>query len=336
MLIKNILKPRLSSKYIGKFTMKQHDYYSTLLSFVLFLVTMSGPVVADSVTRQIYESFNNMNSGSGYLFMKQFTPTNSSDLYYNQGLHSGEIRLENASDLLVGQTPDLSAYQLGVTANAGAGTGFNFQTFCVAPELLNATGEYSMGQLNYFEFNQTRTASKISLTVGVAWLYKEFAAGNLGEGTPFAYEYNYGTDRMNSAVILQDAIWYLMGAGLQGQDRLNYLGNMVNPNTDWNNNIFLAYLRSMESDVNFWLGVYDPADNYNGFMGDAKVFVLNVNPITRSIGEPRQDVLYVTRNNGNDVPEPACILLWMLASLGAGGTVGRQTPKISKMISFLR
>jgi hypothetical protein len=217
---------------------------------------------------------------------------------------------------LTGQTPDLSAYEIGLTANDGTGTDFYFQTFCVAPEMPIISNMTLNGQLSY-ELNEagtsnvTRVSNGTSLTGGVAWLYKEFAAGTLD-----GYFYNNAEsvdNRVNSAVLLQDAIWFLMG----------YMNFMVDPDTDWDNNVYLQQLDNMvEYSREFWQSDYDFGANHV-LMGDDKVFVMNVT-VALNAGNKSQDVLYVIRDNSNPVPEPASILFWMLGSLGAAGAAYRK------------
>jgi len=300
----------------------------------MFLITFSGSALADLATTQFVESFNNMNGldslgyPQGYLFTRQI----SSDFY--GGSNSGEIRLVNNPDAdpSLGRTPKLSAYS-DLTANDGTGTNFYFQTFVVAPEQTKMQEyEYLNSQLHYrTNPSQTNTDGYSNpLTLGVAYLYKEFAAGKLGKGTD--YEYHYETGRADSAVQLQDAIWFLMSSGLSTDIRDQYFNEyMVNSSTDWGNNIFLEYLLTLpisKGNPDFWLAVYDPAGNYGDLMGNAKVFVMNVyGPRTRSFGPDRQDVLFVTLDGGSDVPEPATFLLWTLGSLGAAGVAYRKRRK---------
>ena len=288
--------------------MRQHNFFTTLFYAVFFMAVFSGSVLADQASEQIRNSFNGMNNGQGYLFKWRDAGIDTTGFY---GSKSGEIRLVNAGN----QTPDLLAYKIGTTANVGTGTNFHFQTFCVAPELISNTSEPLQSQLNY-NSNQTITFNGTALTLGVAYLYKEFAAGNLT-----GYNYDYGTNRVTSAVLLQDAIWHLMG--LQGQDRIDF---MADPSTDWNNNNFLSYLKNTYPTID-WLEIYDPANNYNGLMGSTKVFVMNVSggdddPWWKEGASVRQDVLYVT-----NVCEPATILLWTFGSLGAAGVFHRKRRK---------
>ena len=296
--------------------MRQHTLTSALLSAVLSLIVFSGTALADLSTQQIVDDFNAMNNLQGYLFRAMAIGNGSLASY---GLNSGEIRLQNTTDSVTGQTPDLSAYDavFARTANNGSGINFSFQTFCVAPEWSIISDDPLKGRLNY-ESDQTRTYNGNSLTVGVAWLYKEFAAGSLD-----GYYYDNidpVNNRVNSAVMLQDAIWFLLGK----------TGNMF-VSTGWTDNDFLQLLLSQpDYDQAFWLATYNPANNYSGLMEDAKVFVVNVNN-TANPANVRQDVLYVVHDGGGTlVPEPATLLLWTLGCIGGMGVAYHNHRKSNK------
>ncbi len=290
-------------------TMRHHRIFPLLMS-ALLLTLISGSVFADLATQTIVNTFNSMNNGKGYVFQAQ-----TSNTYYGQ--FSGEVRLINSGT----NTPNLSAYNIGKTASSGTGSNFFFQSFCVEPERSLYENENTAGKLSYnSSANTTTTSYGNTLKVGVAYLYKEFAAGNLA-----GYNYTYGNGRVNSAVLLQDAIWFLLGK----------TANLVNSATSWTNNTFLQQLNGMAGyNQAFWLASYDPASNYGGLMGDAKVFVMNnqFDTLARSPVALRQDLLYVVRGGGggSDVPEPASILLWTLGSLGAAGMAYRKRKAAGK------
>jgi len=292
-------------------------------------------VFADQATQDIVNEFNAMNPklvmgqfvGQGYLFKSET----------NTGLYTKRTTVPGTSDVrLVGEqrlnnsgtdTPDLSGYKIGTTANNGTGDNFNFQTFCVAPAKYLYEEETTAGILNYNNnMTQTQGGKVRALTLGAAYLYMKFADGSL-----FGYQYTYSTARADSAVLLQDAIWYL----------LDLKESMVNQSTNMTNNIFLQQLTAEklltagDSQLK-WTDIYDPASNYGGLMEDAKVFVMQNSfensPSGGEMGirsggsvEMRQDVMYVVRTGGSsDVPEPASILLWTLGSLGAAGMAYRK------------
>jgi hypothetical protein len=88
------------------------------------------------------------------------------------------------------------------------------QTFCV-----EMSTSFQPGQTYSTTVGNSIVSSSGStpLTVGVAWLYMEFATGGLATaGNSFGlgsadYSYTTGTGRETSADELQDAIWYLQG-----------------------------------------------------------------------------------------------------------------------------
>jgi hypothetical protein len=85
---------------------------------------------------------------------------------------------------------------------------YGFDTFCLQQTVdvyNNTTNYYSIPSNN--EFSTDDIAPDESLTVGAAWLYREFATGNLAG-------YNYGAGRSTSDEQLQNAIWYLQGEPL--------------------------------------------------------------------------------------------------------------------------
>jgi hypothetical protein len=104
----------------------------------------------------------------------------------------------------------LNNYSSQAKATVNGQTGF--ETFCV-----EMTQEFSPGS----SYNSTIGPSIVngsgssSLSVGVAWLYMEFATGGLAND---GYNYNSsGNARELSGDELQDAIWYLQGEiGMSG------------------------------------------------------------------------------------------------------------------------
>jgi len=307
--------------------MRQHkllQHVSTVFLLAMF------PTFALADVSDIYTQFNAMNNNQGYLFQARVNPTT-----YWSGT-AGEFRLTNAGMTL----PSLQGYDFlsGYNTSSNRNTAFNgggsvnefyFQTFCVAPEFQTDFGQTRAGSLNYQSGSRnTATAMGNSLKLGVAYLFKEFAAGTLGEGSAFAYNYALGTGRIASAVMLQDAIWFLMG-GMTNE----YSALMTNSNTNWENNTYLSYLKSINSDESYWRAAYQVGNSYGGLMGDSNVYVMNVvfpsfMAASGDTRELRQDVLYVIRDGGSDVPEPASILLWTLGGMGFAGAAYRKRRKI--------
>ena len=148
------------------------------------------------------------------------TPGMNSTYSYSQG-DGGEFRAvgNTALNSIVNWGAYSSATKGTVTAaNDGSSWGYGqglalpgseyFQTFCT--ELLE---EYTPGGLypissigNAALYNDT--SHPVPITLGVAYLYSQFAAGTLG-----GYDYNYadGGGRSASAGNLQNAIWSLLG-----------------------------------------------------------------------------------------------------------------------------
>ena len=258
---------------------------------------------ADQTAQDIVDEFNAMNGGYGY----QFNATSSGN--YNNG--TGEVRLFKEATAV--DMADISAY-----ASSTAGSSY-FQTFCVFPSE-QFRGEITSGFLDYAG-NKTsthvndNTGLRTTLTLGAAYLYKQFATGQL------AYNYTLGSGRANDAALLQDAIWHLIG---------NTADMKV---STVSNNKYLTMLDNMTG-YNWWAD-YDPGQSYMGLMDDYRVFVMqtptssSVTPVggmgVMTIPLYTQDVLYLAKvGSGTDTPEPAGILLWTLGSLGAAGMAYRK------------
>jgi len=124
--------------------------------------------------------------------------------------------------------PDLSAYTSKTSGYDSLAGGDYFQTFCVNAYQSFYPNERTTGKLNYDAASGTTSTfvPNICLKVGVDYLYKEFAAGTLA-----GYNYDYGTNRINTAVELQDAIWFLMGFDAEMK--------VTNAATAWTTNTFL-------------------------------------------------------------------------------------------------
>jgi len=117
-----------------------------------------------------------------------------------------------------------SAYTTGIADDhSGAGS---FQTFCV-----EGTEDLYAGQHDAVTFSQQSmyngtgsTGGGVTLTLGAAWLYYEFATGQLD-----GYNYTDTSGRHASAGALQNAIWYYMGQPVGGPYDANnhfmYLAN---------------------------------------------------------------------------------------------------------------
>ena len=287
----------------------KHNRFFLLLATAALMAVFQASAFADQTAQDIVTEFNAMNGGYGY----QFNPgTAASYTYSSTG--TGEIRLFQVAGT---QMADVSAY----TSNT-AGTNY-FQTFCVEPSRQFGSGGTS-GFLDYANnttstFMNGDTGLSTTLTLGAAYLYKQFATGNLN------YDY-VGSNRAYDAAVLQDAIWYLIG---------NSAEMKVTTST---NNKYLQMLDGMSGYT--WSAAYDPGQSYMGLMDDYRVFVMQtplsitVNPSggmgIMSMPFYTQDVLYVAKPDSSDTPEPASILLWTLGGLGAAGMAYRKRRNSTK------
>jgi hypothetical protein len=93
-----------------------------------------------------------------------------------------------------------------------------FQTFCTeTSEEFSPGSQYAISSIgNNALYNSSPTQTPVPITMGVAYLYSQFAAGTLT-----GYDYTYGSGRAVSAGILQQAIWYLLG---ENQDNAQLAG----------------------------------------------------------------------------------------------------------------
>jgi hypothetical protein len=124
-----------------------------------------------------------------------------------------------------------------VSVNGQNTTGF--QTFCV-----EMSTSFQPGQTYSSTVGNSIVSSSGStpLTVGVAWLYMEFATGGLATAankyglSSADYTYTTGTGRETSADELQDAIWYLQNEINSGNVNITqnslYKFNSSNPSSD--------------------------------------------------------------------------------------------------------
>lgn len=164
----------------------------------------------------------------------------------------------------------LSAYS-PLAKNVGSAITPSFQTFCtegnegIAP---NTTYNVTLSGVTIY--------SGDPLTAGVAWLYSQFATGNLA-----GYDYT-GTvaGRDATAAKLQDAIWLLMG-GQEGQTLLN---NASNP-----------FLHDAEVATG---GTFADADTAVA-AGTDHVYILNLWKGTPGPNTAAQDQLYLAPDGGS-------------------------------------
>ena len=273
-----VTKPTSDMPKSMRFTMKHRIFQTSIPFAVLFLMTLaSKSVYADLNALEIYNTFKSMNGGQGFRFVpdRLVSPT--------------LVTLTTQTDY---QNVDNSAYIAGRGGSVGSPSQTFFETFCVAPELL--VSSVGLGKLNY---NETTGLSKTSeghtLTLGAAYLYKEYATSL----TPLGITGE--VDSMDFAL----AIRALMGIRIVSK---------------WTENVYLNALLDINDSKEYWTKRYQVNQKYSE-IGDYCVFVINVTD-TDGLGQ-YQDFLYIAPAEGTpDVPEPVTILLWSLGGMGLFGT----------------
>lgn len=105
---------------------------------------------------------------------------------------------------------DWSAYSTSTASTTPSGNPYSFQTFCTElHEDFSPGTTYTVSFIGLSAmYNGSQPPTPVPLTMGVAYLYSQFAAGTLG-----GYDYTYGGGRSATAGVLQNAIWYLLGEG---------------------------------------------------------------------------------------------------------------------------
>jgi len=257
---------------------------------VLFLMTIaSKSVYADLNAREIRDSFNSMNGGHGFRFVP--------DVFVSPTL----VTLTTQAGGY--QNVDNSAYISGRSGSVGSPSRIFFQSFCVAPDL--PVSQVGLGRLNYNETTgRSATSQGYALTLGAAYLYKEFATSS----SPLGITGNIDTAGF------ANAIRALMGITIE---------------SNWTQNIYLSTLLSMNT-RSYWTELYQVDQRYSE-IGDYCVFVLNV---TDANGLGRyQDFLYLAPAWGEPpvIPEPATILLWSLGGMGLFGTSWARKRRMKKL-----
>ncbi len=144
---------------------------------------MVAPQVFGSMSVTLYQDTSNYSYGNG-----------------------GEFRAVGNAGL--NAVVDWAAYNSSTANNTAGQNDAYFQTFCTEQlEYFSPGSSYSISSIgNNAMYNQNAGPNGIPITLGVAYLYSQFAKGTLG-----GYDYNYGGGRVTSAGNLQQAIWYLMG-----------------------------------------------------------------------------------------------------------------------------
>jgi hypothetical protein len=145
-------------------------------------------------------------------------------------------------------------------------------------------------------------------------LYRLFATGELGV---YNYENQYTKNQSYGLYYGGDysdlffAIQYLMGS--------TYIVPPGSMDSDWENNLFLQTLLSINSDKSHWTSIYDPGKYYDE-IGNYSVFIANANSIVDYTYRVEGDFLYLAKlgeTPSSSVPEPATLALWGLGTFGA-------------------
>ncbi len=145
-------------------------------------------------------------------------PAGTYGTYYNQTIGGGEYSFKivsgaGSSSTAQHLTDDLTYYDNGVNKTVGVVGGTinqpNFQTFCVeVGEFITSGSGFYAGPYDVTLGEATQYGGPLgtrTITEGAAWLYSEFARGELA-----GYSYTGTSARINSAGLLQTAIWGLM------------------------------------------------------------------------------------------------------------------------------
>ena len=160
-----------------------------------------------------------------------------------------------------------------------------------------------VGTLDYHN-GTTRTSDHTAINLGIAYLYAKYATESLP---------GYDHANHSTAAELSAALQLLLSGNITAEQ--------------WENNSFLGHL-IREAGEEVWLRQYNLNDNYDPWLDNYAVYVLNLSQfiIDWSGGgsEPEMrwdavaDVLYLVQR-GNDVPEPATLISWAVIGLGLFG-----------------
>ena len=255
--------------------------FSTFLACALAVVSY-GVALADLTPQQIKTQFDGLGA-NGWSFNSSQSPEKV-------------FSATNAASV-----PDLSAY-IASTRGSGGTANYSFYSFCAN----GALGSTASGTAT-LSYNPTtgvsQNASGGVLSVGAAYLYKQYATGQLAS-------FDYATlpqnaPRSTDASLLASALSILMTR------------NVTTINNAVPTNKYIAAMLQVNTAA-YWANTYSLNQRY-AEIGDYAVFIMN---IRNASGASTQDFFYVAKadlGDGGQVPEPATLLLW---SLGSIGTVG--------------
>ena len=213
------------------------------------------------------------------------------------GLGGGEFTAYTSDQTMLSY---YSASAIVNTEGTWNGVSQGFETFCIETGVEFTPGNWGGPAYSYTVGNVAEptpgtpgTGSGQVLTLGTAFLYYEFATGNLA-----GFDYTYGADRENDDNLLQAAIWYLQG----GQT----YGSFTVPTVE--NNSYYALAES-----EFGLG----ATNANN--GEYSVGILQ---LWNSDGTAAQNQLVLTGDDPTPAPDGGMTV--GLLGLGLVGAVAIQ------------
>ncbi len=203
------------------------------------------------------------------------------------------------------------------TYHSGSISGLTgFETFCVEynNEFTPGPGtSYNYEMTEYIQGNNPNPDNGTKLSVGVAWLYSQFAQGELS-----GYNYTNATDRKTDAGLLQDTIWSLLGMGgytidtsdIFTDDVLEEFDPGFNPthHTTAQLNTAIADAEKAATDGEFGVLVLDLTT------GSGRSETFN-----------QDQLIYVA---GNNVPDNGMTALWVGAALIGLALSGRRLARL--------
>jgi len=195
-----------------------------------------------------------------------------------------------------GSPPSLSAYSPVARENRDD----SFFSFMIQPGNKDSNG---FARLSYDATDgATRNSGNTAITVGVAWLYTQYATG--------AFASN-GLLRTNNANVRRTDADELAAA----------INLLMTGNTAASGNKFVQAMLRANTEATYWTAAYNVNSRYNE-IGDYAVFAMNLVNSSGDIVAGNQSFLYVTTANYSSmsaVPEPASLLMWTLGGIGAFG-----------------
>lgn len=276
---------------------KKTRLYLAAIVTAMFFNSLAFADISANIT-QFCDSMNGLNENKGISFV-----------YTNIGDYAGESEVQFNLQYLY------SIYFVDALNGFGSetsGSGY-FTSLCIESKGNALQGNtVRNGLLNYDSGSDTtRTSSGNTVSLGAAYLFKLYATGEISAvNADF-----YGENRSENVRELNNAIQSLMGTGIarSGNIYLDFLAGLSNggyAGTDWTADYHLA------ADIDFMNGYAVFATNAGTGTDTLDYFYIakletGISGIrTRSVGIP--DI--------PDTPEPATVLLWVLAGGGLAGS----------------